>query len=171
MSKGSGVMINAHCANAWATLNKLPIQNPTLGCHVFNSKLKDHPKEWIHQSGWSHAAIPYRDSNPYPHPNSALPKATLSPFLFLAPLTEHHTLLQEFLCNPDLPPSNIHIPVFSSHLFSTLSMHITTETTSSLPCPYHPPFLSSILPDNIIQSLLLFLPLTALNTTTDLSNQ
>lgn len=122
-SKGSRVTINAHCANAWATLNKLPIQKPTFDCHVFNSKLEDYPKERMDQIGWGHAAIPYRDSNPYPHPNSALSKATISPFLFLAPLTEHHTLLQDFPCSPDLPPSNMHIPVLITSIFYPKHAH------------------------------------------------
>lgn len=63
------------------------------------------------------------------------------------PYPEGHRPPQEFLCNLDWPPSNIHIPVFSSHLFSTLNMHIT-ETKSALLYPYHPPFLSSIMPGN-----------------------
>jgi len=138
-------------------VNKLPMQNHPLGCHVFNSELKDYPKEWMDQLGWSHTAIAYRDSNSYIQPNSALPKATLSPFLCLVPLKEYHTVLQELLCNSDLPPSNTHIPFFPSHVFSTLSIHITTGTTSCIPYPSCLPFLSSVLPGNITQSLQLSL--------------
>lgn len=69
MSKGNGMTVNTSYVNVWATLNKLPIQTPKLGCHVRNSKLKDYPKEWMDQTGWSHTVIPYRDSNLYPHLN------------------------------------------------------------------------------------------------------
>lgn len=106
-----------------------PPKTPYLVVMPPRVKIKDYPKEWTGEIGWSHTAICYRGSNPCP---------------------EGHTPLQEFLCYSDLLPSNIHIPGFSSRLFSTLNMHII-ETTSSLPYPHHPPFL----PGNIIQSLLL----------------
>lgn len=87
----------------------------TLDCHIFNSKLKDCPKEWTDQ---------VRDKMLFLMETEILiPISTWSYlrllFVYLFPLIEHHGLLQEFLCNSDLPLSNMHINAFSWPPLST----------------------------------------------------
>lgn len=100
----------------WDTPNKL-FKTPTFDCHAFTIKLKDYSKEWTDQLRWSHAAIPYRDGNPYLDRAKLGCKVTLQ-FSLFAPLPEYQTSTR-VLCHSDLPLSNTH-----DHFLITLIVYL-----------------------------------------------